>query len=402
MKDLLHSVNLTMASTALLCLLWALRKDRRNPALLSLGAALFFSVLNSAAVTTPMWVRIDQVLGVSNSAAVITQCCVIALLVCQMNLITYWRYPADEARRRAQIHYALGVLVIVGLVTFFALLSPAQQQPTSFPQSYVHDPYYQLYMGLYIAAYTVAEIFVVRMYWGFASRVEEPWIARGLRIFAVGGALTLGWCVIRGSAIIGEITGAFHLDHLDPIAWISGEAGVSLSLTALFLPALAIRARGARAWARDHLAFYRLRPLWTSLYQATPTISLTPPPDQVPELLRFRSMGFDHCRRRVEIRDGQIELRLYLDPQTRQESEQRRQAEGLRDLDLAAAVTADQIHYALIRHAAGQRVDEPTDYADAHLPISQEEEAAHLLRVARHFRPPSLSVTHSERALTSF
>ncbi len=83
-------------------------------------------------------------------------------------------------------------------------------------------------------------------------------------------------------------------------------------------------------------------------------------------------------------------MRRFLAPAVREQAQARRRTEGLVGLELAAAVTADQIHAALIRHAADDPVDTPAEYADAELPLDTvEDELLHLQRVASYFTPPA-------------
>ncbi|MFC7303228.1 MAB_1171c family putative transporter [Streptomyces monticola] len=390
MKDLLHPLGLFLAGAGFLLLLRDLRKDRRDRALTALSMAYLASALSYAISLTPVWVRIDGFFGVTNIAVPLAQSCVIAVLVAQAVVLAYWAVPEREqhlARRRSRFLILSGATVIIALAVLFTLLTPAEQRPADFTLYYTHDPYYQAYLTLYITTYTVAEIYLAVGCWRQARHATSPWVTRGLRTIAVGAVITLGYSAIRISAVFGALFD-FSVAHLEPYAWICGDIGAAITQVGYFLPTVANRLAEARSWVRDHLAYRRLRPLWAALYAATPSISLIPPPRQLPELLRLRGVRFHVYRRTVEIRDGQIELRSYLDPKVREESERRRKDEGLRDPELAAAVTADQIRHALIQLRNGP-VAEPTTYSDARLPSpTTDEDTQLLLRVAAHFRPP--------------
>ncbi len=67
-------------------------------------------------------------------------------------------------------------------------------------------------------------------------------------------------------------------------------------------------------WYARYRSLRRLYPLWAALYRAQPEIALLPPPSAIQDALVFRDLGFRLYRWVVEIRDGYLLLRPYLDP----------------------------------------------------------------------------------------
>ncbi|MDI3405826.1 MAB_1171c family putative transporter [Streptomyces cavernicola] len=392
MKDLLHPLGLALAGTGFLLLLRDLRRDRRDRALVALSVAYLASALSYAISLTPVWVRVDAFFGVTNIAVPLAQSCVIGVLVAQAVVLVHWALPETEAaraRRRTRLLVLAGGAVVATLGVLFTLLTPAEQRPADFTLYYAHDPYYQAYLTLYITTYTVAEICLAVGCARQARNAASPWIARGLRTISVGAVVTLGYSAIRIASVLGAVFD-FDVRELEPYAWICGDIGAAVTQVGYFLPTVAARAAEARLWVREHLAYRKLGPLWTELHRAAPSIALLEPPRQLAEVLRLRGVGFHVYRRTVEIRDGQIELRPYLDPAARERAELRRTAQGLTDPDLAAAVTADQLRDALVRQRTDARVDDPAGWADARLPSrTADEETRLLLRVAAHFSPPA-------------
>lgn len=391
MKDLLHPLCLIIAGAGFLFLLRDLRKDRRHPAVTALAFTYFFSAMSYAISLTPVWIRIDSTLGVKNIAVPLAMGCVILVFALQAAVLANWSMSPDAARRRSRFLLAAAAIVITSMATLFALLTPVAQRPTDFSLYYAHDPYFQGYMSLYIGTYTVAEVYLARMCWKHAKNVTNPSIARGLRLIAVGATITLGYSAIRISGLLGAEFG-FSVKALEPYAWICGDVGATLTQVGYFLPVLAARTAAVRTWGREHLEHWRLRRLWQALYEAEPSIALMPPTPQLGAFLTFRSAHFSLYRRVTEIRDGQIEMRPYLNPAAREGAERRRQAQGLEGSELIAAMTADQIRAALAQKRLGT-VDEPAPYADARLPTpttTTGQELHHLLRVAAYFTPPTI------------
>ncbi|MGW5344012.1 MAB_1171c family putative transporter [Streptomyces sp. NPDC004050] len=389
MKDILHPLCLAIAGTGFLILIRDLGKSRRDPALVALAFTYGFSALSYAVSLTWVWVRVDGLLGVPNIVVPIAQGFVIVVLALQATVLAHWSKPRDAARRRSRLLLAAAAAVITAMAVLFASLTPATTRPTDFSLYYAHDPVFQAYVLLYFGTYSVAETYLAVSCWKYARTATTPSIAFSLRLVTVGAVITLGYSGIRIAAVIGAETG-FSVSNLNGFAWACGDIGATLTQIGYLIPTVARRAGSARDWAAAHLSHRRLGPLWSALDQADPGITLRRPTRQGQDILRGRSAHFPLLRRRVEIRQGQKLMRRYLDPAVRAESEARRAGEGLSAADFAAAVTADQIRAALVRHAADDPVDTPAEYADAELALATtEDELAHLQRVAAHFRPPT-------------
>ncbi|WP_030265219.1 MAB_1171c family putative transporter [Streptomyces violens] len=391
MKDILHPLCLAIAGSGFLFLLRDLAKSRRDRALVALAFTYGFSAISYAVSLTWVWVRIDGVFGITNISVPLAQSCVILVFALQATVLAYWSKPAAEARRRSRLLLIAAAVVIAGMAVLFALLTPATTRPADFATYYAHDPYYQAYVLLYFGMYTVAELYLARSCWKYARTASNPSITWGLRLITVGAIITLGYSTIRIGAVVGAEAG-FGVEHLDPFAWACGDIGATATQIGYFLPTLARRTAAARDWTTAHLRYRQLRHLWAALDRADPGIALRRPAPHHDDLLRGRSAHFPLLRRRVEIRQGQKLLRRYLDPAARGESETRHRAAGRTGADLAAAVTADQIRAALLRHRANDPLETPAEYADAELPLTTtEDELTHLQRVASYFTPPAES-----------
>ncbi|MFE7777954.1 MAB_1171c family putative transporter [Streptomyces sp. NPDC057445] len=389
MKDILHPLCLAIAGTGFLVLVRDLGRSRRDPALVALAFTYGFSALSYAVSLTWVWVRVDGLFGVPNIVVPIAQGFVMLVLALQAAVLAHWSKPLEEARRRSRLLLVAALAVIATMAVLFASLTPATTRPTDFSLYYAHDPVFQAYVLLYFGMYSVAEIYLALSCWKYAHATTNRSIAASLRLVTVGAVITLGYSGIRIAAIIGAEAG-FSVSHLNDFAWACGDIGATLTQIGYLIPTVARRATGVRDWATAHIRFRRLGPLWSALDQADPGITLRRPAHQGRDVLRGRSAHFPLLRRRVEIRQGQKLMRRYLDPAARARAETRRTSEGLSGTELAAAVTADQIHAALIRHAAGEPVDTPAEYADAELSLATtEDELLHLERVAAYFTPPT-------------
>ncbi|MFE3326590.1 MAB_1171c family putative transporter [Streptomyces sp. NPDC059176] len=389
MKDILHPLCLAIAGTGFLVLVRDLGKQRRDPALVALAFTYGFSALSYAVSLTWVWVRIDGLFGVPNIVVPIAQSFVIFVLALQATVLAHWSKPSAEARRRSRLLLVAAFAVIAAMALLFAALTPATTRPTDFSLYYAHDPVFQAYVLLYFGTYSVAEGYLALSCWTYARRATNRSIAASLRLVTVGAVITLVYSGIRIAGIVGAEAG-FSVSSLNDFAWACGDIGATLTQIGYLIPTVARRAGSVRGWAASHVRYRRLEPLWSALDQADPGITLRRPARQGQDVMRGRSAHFPLLRRRVEIRQGQKLMRRYLEPAVRAQAETRRAADGLAGPELAAAVTADQIRAALVRHAAGEPVDAPAEYADAGLSlVTTEDELLHLQRVASYFRPPA-------------
>ncbi|MEU8837476.1 MAB_1171c family putative transporter, partial [Streptomyces sp900116325] len=250
-----------------------------------------------------------------------------------------------------------------------------------------HDPAYQAYVFLYFGTYAAAEIYLARACWQYARTASKSSIAFSLRLITIGAIITLGYSLIRIGAVVGVEAG-FSVERFNSFAWACGDIGTTSTQVGYFLPILTLRIGELRGWTIAHLRYRSIYQLWAALDQADLGITLRRPVRQRNLILRGRSAELPLLRRSTEIRAGQKMLRRFVALTAREQAETIRHAEGLNGADLAAAVTADQIRDALIRHQADDPVGTPTTYADAHLPLATtEDELRHLQRVASYFTP---------------
>ncbi len=392
---------LVIAGTGFLFLLRDLGKSRREPALTALACVFGLSAFSYAVTISWSWVHIGGFFGIPNLSAPLAQGSVLLMFACQATVLAYWTRPPAEARRISRRLFTIDAVAIASLITLFTLLTPATTRPVDFTLYYAHDPVFQAYTLLYFGTFTVAQIYLAWVCWKYARRATTPSITVGLRIIAVGAVITLGQSGHRILAMIGASAG-FSVKGFEPYAWLCGDLGATLTQLGYFLPILVRRTSTVRDWTTAHLRYRRLRHLWAALDQAEPGITLRRPTRHRDDLLHGRSAAFPLLRRRTEIRQGQKLLRRFLDPAVRTASEARHTTAGLTGADLAAAVTADQIHAALLRHHANDPVEAPAEYADAQLDLATtEDELLHLIAVAAHFTPPRLSDASDTPSTTS-
>ena len=149
----------------------------------------------------------------------------------------------------------------------------------------------------------------------------------------------------------------------------------ALLLLGCTIPSLA----AGRRWLLDSRARRRLHPLWTAVYRANPDIALFSRETR-PEL------RLQLYRQVIEIRDGQLALRPFLDPRAAQISRRLGHEAGLPEPDIAAISEAATLAAAITAKIQGQPPHPP--YPDPPTPRGGTDlatEIAWLQQVSRAF-----------------
>jgi hypothetical protein len=274
-----------------------------------------------------------------------TQTAVVVLTAAQQVVLVHWSHPPEEARPRARrrvIGFGLAAAVLIGL---FFLVSTPKRESTAETTLLLNmeNPRYAVYLCLYIGVCAVGQIEAVRLSLRYAKIVNRSWLRRGMWAVATGASLVLVYCAIRYTEIAGTHLG-YDMTSWDPLYWIAGSFGALFQVFGWTVPSWGPRLSGAWRWMVNYRAYQRLRPLWWALYQATPAIALSDPPSRPADLVPRRGLEYRLYRRVIEIRDGQLALRFFMDPPAvRREAE----AQGLSEDRTPAACEALLIRSAL-------------------------------------------------------
>ncbi|MDH6135493.1 hypothetical protein P3T37_004909 [Kitasatospora sp. MAA4] len=387
MTALLHPPCAIVAWLALLYKLNALRRTPREVSLLALCAVLGFSALSFTLSIPSVWLVIGQLTGVPELAALLAQSCVMILIGFQQVLLAFWLAPPEQARPRALRRLAFTAVLLAVLVTLFLNMAPNGQHPDDFTLRYATDPYYVVYLSLYIAAYTFGEVEIGRLCWRYSGLVSGPWLRRGLRTTAIGAWITLGYSFIRIADIVVAHAGV-ELTWAEDLAWSCGDIGALLTLIGWTLPGWGPQLSMGRRLFRSYLCYQRLYPLWRALQRAHPSIALERSPSLLGNLTTVRSLELRLYRRVIEIRDGQLALRDRLSPEVAQAATRLAQSAGLSGEALRATVAAAELKAALsVPEDAAQAAADPAEESAGSAETGDlAEEIAWLVQVSAAFR----------------
>lgn len=336
---------------ALLYKLPDLRRDRREPGLLALCATFAILTLTYTLFIPAVWAWVDRTLGVPNIGGIINQGMVILLTMAQLSVVLRWSDPPEVAWPRIRFRLWLYSLVLLAMAVLYALALSTSVQDHDYVLALVGSPYYQVYLVLYLGAYTLGQADVMRLCWRYAKVAGRPWLRRGLRLAAASSALGLVYSAGR----VGDLV-AVLFDHTgqwwEPVVQLAIGLAALLKVIGWTIPGWGPRlsvALGARDRRR---ALRELTPLWQALYRSSPDIALL---DPISGGMPRPNLEFRLYRKVIEIRDGQLALRPYLDPAVAEQARAQAEAAGLSGRELAATVEAARLKVALRDQAEGHR-----------------------------------------------
>jgi len=302
------------ASWAMVCFtlyrLWRTRwTDRGRQALCG---AFFFSGLGQMVEVTAVAAPLNALFAVPNLNRLIAYTCATMIGVCEAALVLYWSVPADVARRRLHRRLLFYACCILGLCVMFALgnkPSPTQH----FAAEHADSGFVAAFLFIYVVVQISYLGDVALVAWRFAKVAERLWVRRGLRLVATGGAVGVlealdktGFILValRGGAPEGEEAVSSLIVMVASLFLLSGWA----------VAAQESRLAGAIQWLEQYRVHRQLYPLWRAFYDAIPAIALAPPASRWQAIWSPRNMRFRLLRRMIEIRDGQMNIRAYVDP----------------------------------------------------------------------------------------
>ncbi|SNY55582.1 MAB_1171c family putative transporter [Paractinoplanes atraurantiacus] len=189
----------------------------------------------------------------------------------------------------------LVVLVLAALIILIAGETPPE------PRVPTRNFAYWVVLEAYLAFVLIN---ASALFWSTSRQVHQGLPRFALRLMAVGTALITVFAFFRISALIFE-----GLRDVEPVAEQFQTVAVLLTVTGGMLAA-SPRARSALTAYRNLLL---LRPLWKAMRDAFPEIILFTPRRAIVELAGVDDIHLRLYRRVIEIRDGMLALRPYLE-----------------------------------------------------------------------------------------
>lgn len=303
MTNALHTFCIVVCVAILIHRAPQLLRGPRDLVTVSFSLYVLMSALSYLVLLPPVYVAIDNVTGLPNSAGAVSAYFVFGLTGAQQVLLAYWTYPPDRARRQATIRMSAALVLIVGHLATYLIFAPKVQKLDDFYVHYTQQLSEAPYLVIYIVGCILGQVDVARNCRRFARIAGRPWLKRGMLLTTAGASLILVYCGIR---VIDITAGALDLDarELEPTAWLCGDIGSALALIGWVLPTAGPRLSAIRQWYRNYRAHIALYPLWKTMYEAAPAVVLDPSSSRLRDLLRVQDIDFWLYRRVIEIQDA--------------------------------------------------------------------------------------------------
>lgn len=290
-------------------------RRRGDPANRAYWVGLLSFCLAMTLLLPPVYRGIDHLTGIANLARLAGNSFGLVAAWMAQAFLAYLNYP--PARAHVQVRRVGWLLLVVVLVmTGLFLLAPVKSEAIDFWGRYQDVPYMPEYRFAFLAYLGATLANAAYLAWRNSGITDRPALILGLRLVAIGCLCGLGYVAEEILVVVSVGLGHSVLPLTDTVAQILIAVSAVLILLGSTLPAWGSRVGipAVYRWERRYRSYRRLYGLWSVLYDAFPEIALLPARSALTEAFGVRDLDFRLYRRVVEIRDGLLKLRPYVDP----------------------------------------------------------------------------------------
>lgn len=345
--------------------LWKLHRDPGDRALRA--QCLMLGALAASVGIQPFVAALDRLIGVQKIGGFAGELAVTVAAGAGQVFLIRVREPGADARCRWSYRLLAATLVVLAVVFVLGAPDPytarGETHGTAGHLGVFPLPY--LYLYPHYGYLLVTLVTVVGLCLRYAAPARHPWLRVGLRTLAAGAVTGIVYVAVSLVAL------SLQEFRVDIDTWKTAIttplylATDTLVLLGCAIPSLARAIGTALRLLRDRRACRDLQPLWLALYHVEPGIALLSPADAGVEL------AMRLYRQVIEIRDGQLALRPYLDPRAPDLARALSESASLPDDEVAAISEAAGLAVAIAARHAGRAPEDaspptqaPRGYAD--------------------------------------
>ncbi len=331
------------------------RRHPGQPTLWMLAAMLGCLSVTATLFSPGMNTWLSGITGVSNVADPLARTFLIAgAWLVQAFLLHLTQPNAAEAARRSRQRLWPAAATAVALWVLF-LMAPVDDVTERMTAVYGDLGIIQAYLLVFLVYLGGALVDLMRGALRYAPVASGP-LRTGLRSVGLGAACGLVYVAVKVSFLLLAALGRPGSGELEStLARTSAAAaGVFVVLGATW-PAVQPRLVSARRALAAYVQHRQLYPLWAALYRAQPGIALDPAESALADAMRVRQPTFLLYRRVIEIQDGRLALRPFLDAGVAEQLRTDAVARGLSGDDADAFVAAGMLHSGIEASAEGRR-----------------------------------------------
>lgn len=346
------------------------------------------------ATTVQMFtVAIDERSGVPYLAEVLSDAGAMIAAGAGRVFLIHVNYRAPSARIWVRGRYAGLATALAAVAILFLAAPPAPHRIGEYTPA--------VYFYVYIWYVAIALTSMCRLGLRYSRLAGRPSLRHGLRLVVAGAVCGLAFLTVQAVMLIGDEAGV-------RLAWLDRSVALPLEmcteallLAGVMLPTLGGWLARVLRWFGDRRSHRLLLPLWSALHETDPGLSLVPS-GGTGRRFRHRDVGLLLYRQVIEIRDGQLALRPYVDPRATEIATALARRAGRSDEETRATGEAAAIAAGIAAKAAGRVV---TDTPPSPEPVTYgpdlDAEIAWLTKVARAFAgSPVIPATLASLAAT--
>ena len=318
----------------------SLTRQRSNRARRALLLTLVALALAATFFVPSVYVATQDLTGVPNLADLIARCAVLlASFGAQSLLLHLTQEPIAAIRMSRRRAVALASTMVLLVVLF--MLAPVHVTGTlRLTSDFGGLPWVIGYLVVFAGYLGIALVDVLRGGLRYAPKAGPP-ISMALRLIAIGCAFGLLYVAEKIGYLIAVLLGGSPSAAVESsVARMLAVVGGLFVLVGSLVPALYPAWRRTVHRVSTYRAHRELHPLWFALREINPEIALDPAPSDFRDRLRVRDLDFRLYRRIIEIRDGRLALRPFLDADVARRSREDALRRGLTGNDVEAAVEA--------------------------------------------------------------
>ncbi|MEU0544588.1 MAB_1171c family putative transporter, partial [Nocardia sp. NPDC005978] len=185
-----------------------------------------------------------RVTGVPNLATLIVYSAITTAVMAQIVWTTYLVGPDDAPPQGPNVN-ARNVIVanavVVAIMAGLFLAAPVHDTPhaTDFDHHYATEPVVDVFLAIYLSAYTLALLRIVVLCRAWLPHVrEQPWLRRGLRLLTVGSIIAVGYAIGKVVAVAAAWAGIDARTLNSDIAPAFASIGATIMLFGYLCPSL--------------------------------------------------------------------------------------------------------------------------------------------------------------------
>jgi Family of unknown function (DUF6545) len=291
----------------------SLTRQQNNRARRALLLTLVALALAATFFVPSVYIATQDLTGVENLADLIARCAVLVASLGAQSLLLHLTQEPEAAMTMSRRRAVAMTTAMVLLVVLFVLAPIHETGTLRLTSDFADSPLVIGYLVVFAGYLGIALVDVLRGGLRYAPTAGTA-ISLALRLIAVGCAFGLLDVAEKIGFLIAVLLGESPSAAVESsVARMLAVLGGLFVLAGSVVPALYPVWRRTVHWVTTHRAHRELYPLWFALREINPEIALDPAMSEFRDRVRVRDLDFRLYRRIIEIRDGRLALRPFLD-----------------------------------------------------------------------------------------